>query len=103
MSRLPHEQPASALVKLGPTVAVPEEQAALRIGNREVISDHYFHLGVDSEPQRFQNKVFVRLGATRGTVFRKVSFKHCVFDGCYLANCSFGACPNFCVNGADFN
>jgi hypothetical protein len=92
MSKLPHERPANAVVGPSPTFAVPEEHAALRLGNREVITDNYFHLGVTEEPQRFQNKVFVRLGARRGTVFRKVSFTHSVFDGCYLANCTFDSC-----------
>ena len=92
MSTLPHEKLAGTVAKPDPTVAAPEELAALRVGNREVIPDHYFHLGVAGEPQRFKNKVFLRLGAKRGTVFRKVSFTHSVFDGCYLANCTFDSC-----------
>lgn len=72
--------------------SVTEEQLALRIGNREVVTDHYFHLGVVDEPKRFQNKVFVRLGARKGTVFRNVSFTHSIFEGCYLANCTFDSC-----------
>ncbi|MCA3212139.1 MAG: pentapeptide repeat-containing protein [Burkholderiales bacterium] len=80
------------LVETAPTGTVPEKQAALRVGNREVVTDHYFHLGVENEPARFQNKVFVRLGARKSTVFRNVSFTHSVFDGCYLANCTFDSC-----------
>lgn len=64
----------------------------LRVGNREVITDHYFMSGVTREPKRYQNKVFVRLGASKGTVFQGVSFTHCVFDACYLANCVFDSC-----------
>ncbi|MDA8448613.1 pentapeptide repeat-containing protein [Acidovorax sp. NCPPB 3859] len=92
MNRLPHERLTSLVVEPDTTSAVTEEQAALRVGNREVITDHYFHLGIAEEKQRFQNKVFVRLGARRGTVFRKVSFTHSIFDGCYLANCTFDSC-----------
>lgn len=69
-----------------------EASGALRRGNREVITDHYFHTGLDGEDQRYRNKVFVRLGAQKHTVFRKVAFTHCIFDNCYLANCTFDSC-----------
>lgn len=64
----------------------------LRPGNREVLTDHYFSKLVEDQPSSFQNKTFVRLGASKKTVFRKVSFAHCVFDGCYLTNCVFDTC-----------
>jgi hypothetical protein len=79
------------------SATVPAERslqrpAALRVGNRQVVTDHYFATSVSDEPQLYQNKVFVRLGASKGTVFRKVSFTHCVFDACYLASCTFDSC-----------
>ena len=61
----------------------------MRFGNREVVTDNYFHLGVADEPERFKHKVYVSFGAQKGTVFKNVSFTHSVFDGCYLANCIF--------------
>jgi hypothetical protein len=72
--------------------AASDDKSALRVGNREVVTDHYFHLGVADEEKRYQNKVFVRLGAVKGTVFRNISFTHSVFDGCYLTGCSFDGC-----------
>lgn len=92
MSKLPDLARARPVAAANPEAAALEQDSALRVGNREVVTDHYFHLGVADEPQRFQNKVFVRLGALKGTVFRNVSFTHSVFDGCYLANCTFDSC-----------
>jgi len=89
MSSLPNS--LTEAVKTAPA-EVPELPNSLRVGNREVITDHYFQSQVFDEPIRYQNKVFVRLGATKGTVFRKVSFIHCIFDACYLANCTFDTC-----------
>jgi Pentapeptide repeats (9 copies) len=88
MSSLP--DPLTAAVK--PALDETQRLGPLRVGNREVITDHYFQSGVVDEPSRYQNKVFLRLGASKGTVFRKVSFTHCVFDACYLANCTFDSC-----------
>ena len=65
---------------------------SLRPGNRSVVTDFYFHDDVEDEPSRYQNKVFVRLGARRDRTFRKVSFTHCVFDACYLNHCFFDSC-----------
>jgi len=92
MSMLPDEPQASTAAEVAPIGTPSVEQLALRLGNRQVITDHYFHAAVIGEPRSYQNKVFVRLGAQRGTVFRNVSFTHCVFDGCYLANCTFDSC-----------
>ena len=92
MSTLPDMPTANVVVATPPAGVAPQEQAALRVSNREVVTDQYFHLSVENEPKRFQNKVFVRLGARKGTVFRNVSFTHSVFDHCYLANCTFDTC-----------
>ena len=92
MSTSPEVPQVDTVAKAGSTGAVTDELTALRIGNREIVTDHYFHLGVEDEPNRFQNKVFVRLGALKGTVFRNVSFTHGIFDGCYLVNCIFDSC-----------
>lgn len=92
MSGLPEVPQTDTVSKTGSAGAYTEEEPALRPGNREVVTDHYFHLAVVDEPKRFQNKVFVRLGARKGTVFRNVSFTHSIFEGCYLANCSFDSC-----------
>lgn len=83
---------SEAVYDASSTGALSDELAVLRVGNREVITDHYFHLGVIDEPELYQNKVYIRLGAKKNTVFRKVSFKHCVFESCYLANCTFDSC-----------
>ena len=92
MSKLPDLPRARPVADITPEAAALEQEPALRVGNREVVTDNYFHLGVADESHRFQNKVFVRLGARKGTVFRNVSFTHSVFDGCYLANCTFDTC-----------
>ena len=91
MSTLP-EAPQPSPVPVSAGAAVVLEERSLRPGNREVITDQYFHLDVADELKRFQNKVFVRLGARKGTAFRNVSFTHTIFDGCYLANCTFDTC-----------
>jgi len=75
-----------------PDIASAGSVVVLQMGNREVVTDHYFSKRVEDEPSRFQNKTFVRLGASKGTVFRNVSFMHCVFDGCYLTSCVFDSC-----------
>jgi len=92
MSISPDAQQARSFAEGASTGAVSEEQAALRVGNRRVVTDHYFHLGVADDSQTYQNTVFVRLGAVKGTVFRNVSFMHSVFDGCYLTGCAFDSC-----------
>jgi hypothetical protein len=83
---------ARAFAESAKAGAISEDQSALRVGNRQVVTDHYFHLGVADDSERYQNKVFVRLGAVKGTVFRNVSFMHSVFDGCYLTGCTFDSC-----------
>lgn len=89
MSNVPQ---SSTVSEIASAAAVLDEQRALRLGNREVVIDHYFHLGVTNERERFLNKVFVRLGARKSTVFRNVSFTHSIFDSCYLTNCTFDSC-----------
>jgi hypothetical protein len=74
MSKLPDLPKARPVAEVTPEAAALEQEPALRVGNREVVTDYYFHLGVADEAQKFQNKVFVRLGARKSTVFRNVSF-----------------------------
>ncbi len=70
----------------------PGTLGALLVGNREVITDNYFGKNVEQESKLYEFKVYVRLGALKKTIFRKVSFQHSVFDGCYLTNCVFDSC-----------
>lgn len=66
-------------------------QSPLEKGNREIITDHYVSRNVSDELLMFPYKVFIRLNALKKR-FTNVSFKHCVFDGCYLRNCVFDSC-----------
>ncbi|MBY8957119.1 pentapeptide repeat-containing protein [Pseudomonas sp. MIS38] len=63
----------------------------LQVGNREVITDFYVQKDITNQPVDYAFKIYVRLNAIKMT-FRKVSFQHCVFDGCYFNNCVFDTC-----------
>jgi len=69
-----------------------KNKGRLNIGNRQVVTDHYFAGTVLDESELLRYKVFVRLGANKGTRFEKISFQHCIFDSCYLTNCVFDSC-----------
>lgn len=74
------------------TMSSQDLPQSLKQGNRQVITDHYVSANVQDEPSSFNHKVFVRLGASKKTVFTKVSFQHSIFDNCYLTYCSFDSC-----------
>jgi hypothetical protein len=73
---------------------------SMQKGNREVITDHFLAADVTNEPTAFAHKVFVRLNARKRLKFTKVSFQHCVFDGCYINSCTFDSCD---FTGARFS
>lgn len=75
-----------------PSNANTDSQSALSRGNRSVVTDHYFNNGVKNESELYRNKIYVRLGASKNTVFEKISFTHCIFEDCYLPNCVFDTC-----------
>jgi hypothetical protein len=64
----------------------------LKRGNRQVITDFYFDGNIADEPTKFEFKVFIRLNSRKKVKFERVSFKHCIFDGCYLTHCAFDTC-----------
>ena len=64
-------------------------EAALKKGNREVVTDYYVANDINGE--LFPYKVFVRLNAKKVRL-TKVSFQHCIFDGCYFNGCVFDSC-----------
>ncbi|MDP9154649.1 MAG: pentapeptide repeat-containing protein [Pseudomonadota bacterium] len=64
----------------------------LKKGNRESIVDYYVAKNLTAENADFSYKILVRLNAKKETIFRKVSFIHAVFDGCYFNECFFDSC-----------
>jgi hypothetical protein len=92
MSTSPDAPQGRAIAESAAPSPEPESQSALQLGNRRLVTDHYFRASISDEPARYQNQVFVRLGAVKGTTFRKIHFNHSVFDGCYLTGCVFDGC-----------
>ena len=45
----------------------------------------------DESDAKFTNHLFIRLVA-KDKIFRRVDFKYCIFDGCYLRGCKFVQC-----------
>jgi len=56
-----------------------------------VITDYYVPKNVQDDKESLRYKIFVRLNA-KEKHFKKVSFLHCIFDGCYIHNCVFDTC-----------
>lgn len=93
-SKQPPASPELTVVPPGApsSVAAAAEAAPLKLGNRKVVTDHFFDANVSDEPTAYEYTVFVRLNAKKKLRFEKVSFKQCVFDGCYINNCTFDTC-----------
>lgn len=87
---VPLEQPAR---EANPATLAPAEEyhAALKKGNRSVITDYYVEKDVSNERAAYAFKVYARLNAKK-VKFTNVSFQHGVFDGCYFNNCTFDSC-----------
>jgi hypothetical protein len=82
--------PELTVVSVTPSTAtLVDEEISLKVGNRKVVIDHFFDTGVTNEPKKYAQTVFVRLNSRKKLRFEKVSFQHCVFEGCYINNCSF--------------
>lgn len=54
--------------------------------------DFYVDEEVQNEKEAYAFKIYIRLNAIKKTTFRKVSFLHCVFDGCYFNSAVFDSC-----------
>ena len=74
----------SAASAASTAAVVVDEDKFLKVGNRKVVTDHFFDAGVTDEATKYAQTVFVRLNARKKLRFEKVSFKQCVFDGCYI-------------------
>ncbi len=94
-SQRPHQAANPELTVVpatGQADTLVEKNIPLKVGNRRVVTDHFFDSGVIDEPSKYAQTVFVRLNARKKLRFEKVSFQHCVFEGCYVNNCSFDTC-----------
>lgn len=65
--------------------------AALKPGNRKVLTDLYLNEDVKNDPQNYAVHIYIRLNAKKKTFFQ-VSFQHCIFESCYFNNCVFNSC-----------
>lgn len=63
----------------------------IEVGNREVITDFYIASNASFDYDECNYKVFVRLNGINKKI-ANVTFKHCIFDSCYLKSCVFDTC-----------